>query len=295
MPANGRPTTLLTPRDVEILRALDMAPLTAAQLVKLSTTFAAPFPSERRARDRLQTLCAAGRVRRWFYATAGRGALGYYTLSRLGHQLLHAGEDVPAAKRAFGPVGLARQFHTLALADFLVHTAVASHAQGIRLDGFYRENACCLTIGGDSLYPDAAFQLVTPQGREFSFFVELDNSTERLRSPIGIDSWDRKLRLYDALAHSVPGRFRLIVVATRSTARVRHVLELAKSVLRNPRRGLVCAITLAEYMANPHAVTSRCFHDHAGRRVPLVWTAQRADVTASCYDAVPATAAAATV
>jgi len=272
-----------------------MAPLTAAQLVKLSKTFAAPFPSERRARDRLQTLCAAGRVRRWFYATAGRGALGYYTLSRLGHQLLHAGEDVPATKRAFGPVGLARQFHTLALADFLVHTAVASHAQGIRLDGFYRENACCLTIGGDSLYPDAAFQLVTPRGKEFSFFVELDNSTERLRSPIGSDSWERKLRLYDALAHSVSSRFRLIVVATRSVERLRHVLELARTVLRNPRRGLVCAITLADYLGTSDAVTSRCFRDHAGRRAALVWTPKDAGAGVPCYDAFPATAAAATV
>ncbi len=28
-------------------------------------------------------LSAAGRVRRWTYATAGRGALGYYVLARL--------------------------------------------------------------------------------------------------------------------------------------------------------------------------------------------------------------------
>src|SRR5436190_507261 len=102
---------LLTARDLEILSALDRCPLTAEQMLKLSEAFGAPFTSERRVRERLQQLCAAGRVRRWHYATAGRGALGYYTLSRLGHQLLHASEEAFAAKRAFGPVGIARQFH----------------------------------------------------------------------------------------------------------------------------------------------------------------------------------------
>ncbi len=83
---------LLTARDLEILTARDRCPLTAEQLLKLSRSFAAPFTSERRVRERLQQLAAAGRVRRWLYATAGRGALGYYTLSRLGHQLLRADE-----------------------------------------------------------------------------------------------------------------------------------------------------------------------------------------------------------
>src|SRR6266436_2444412 len=122
------PTTiLLTARDLEILTALDRCPLTAEQLLTLSQIFAVPFTSERRVRERLQQLVAAGRVRRWLYATAGRGALGYYTLSRLGHLLLRADEEAAAAKRAFGPVGIARQFHTLRLADFIVHAATSSH------------------------------------------------------------------------------------------------------------------------------------------------------------------------
>src|SRR5438046_1538414 len=86
-------------------------------------------------------LLQAGRVHRWLYATAGRGALGYYTLSRLGWQLLHCEEQVTVPKRSFCPVGVARQFHSLSLADFIVHTAVAAHRDGIILTGFYRENA----------------------------------------------------------------------------------------------------------------------------------------------------------
>ena len=143
---------LLTARDLEILTALDRCPLTAEQLLKLSRSFAAPFTSERRVRERLQQLAAAGQVRRWLYATAGRGALGYYTLSRLGHQLLRADEAAPAPKRAFGPVGIARQFHALRLADFIVHTATSAPRTGLKLAGFYRENALRLTVGSESLY-----------------------------------------------------------------------------------------------------------------------------------------------
>ncbi len=190
---------LLTARDLEILTALDRCPLTAEQFLKLSQTFAVPFTDERRVRERLQQLVAAGRVRRWLYATAGRGALGYYTLSRLGHLLLRGDEEAAAARRAFGPVGIARQFHTLRLADFIVHTATSAHRAGLKLSGFYRENAFRLTVGQESLYPDCAFQLVTPSGFPFSFFVELDNSTEAIRSDKDRESWQRKLRLYDAL------------------------------------------------------------------------------------------------
>src|SRR5437762_14059956 len=87
-----------------------------------------------------------------------------------------------APKRTFGPVGIARQFHTLRLADFIVHTATSARRARLKLAGFYRENAFRLTVGNECLYPDCAFQLVTPSGFPFSFFVELDNSTEAIRS-----------------------------------------------------------------------------------------------------------------
>lgn len=263
--------SLLTARDLEILGALDHSPLTAEQLLKLSATFAAPFTSERRVRERMQQLCAAGRVRRWLYATAGRGALGYYTLSRLGHQLLHTDGQELAANRAFGPVGIARQYHTHRLADFIVHTAVCAHRAGLRFTGFYRENAFRLSVGTESLYPDCAFQLVTPSGFPFSFFVELDNSTEAVRSDKDRDSWHRKLRLYDAFQDQTHVRFRVLVLATRSEERARHILDAAKAVMANPQRGLVYAAHLDEVLARAEALTTPCFRDHLGRRRALVW------------------------
>lgn len=262
---------LLTARDLEILTALDRCPLTAEQLLKLSQAFAVPFTTERRVRERLQQLYAAGRVRRWLYATAGRGALGYYTLSRLGHQILHAEDREPVAKRSFGPVGIARQYHTLRLADFIVHAAVCAHRAGLKFTGFYRENAFRLTVCDESLYPDCAFQLVTPSGFPFSFFVELDNSTEAVRSDKDRDSWQKKLRLYDAFQDQTPVRFRVLVLTTRSDERTRHILDAAKSMAANPQRGLVYGALLDDILARPDALTYPCFRDHLGRRRALVW------------------------
>src|SRR5947208_8276573 len=91
---------LVTPRDLDVLNALDHCPMTAVQLLKFSQTFDSPFPTEKRVRDRLHLLSDAGRVRRWQYATAGRGAPNYYTLTRLGSRLLHGDGALPPSKRA---------------------------------------------------------------------------------------------------------------------------------------------------------------------------------------------------
>src|SRR5713226_23401 len=99
---------LVTPRDIDLFQALDRCPLTVRQLLKLSTTFAYPFTTERRVQERLQKLCAAGRVRRWRYATAGQGALSYYTLALLGYRLLQGHDTAPPGRGHFGPVGVAR-------------------------------------------------------------------------------------------------------------------------------------------------------------------------------------------
>ena len=91
-------TCLVTPRDRDLFVALERSPLTVRQLLKVSTTFVYPFTSERRVQERLQRLCAAGRLRRWFYATAGRGALSYYTLTPEGYRLLHGPEVRPPSR-----------------------------------------------------------------------------------------------------------------------------------------------------------------------------------------------------
>jgi hypothetical protein len=53
----------ITPRDLEMLAALDYAPFTARQLEKLSGTWAEPLPSDRLVRERLQSMAEARLVR----------------------------------------------------------------------------------------------------------------------------------------------------------------------------------------------------------------------------------------
>jgi hypothetical protein len=268
--ASTAPLRLLTPRDLEILTALDHCPLTARQLLKLSRTFDYPFPNERRVRDRLQALGDSGRVRLWQYATASRGAPNYYTLSPLGYRLLHGEGAIPPTKRAFSPVGIAQQHHTQSLADFIVHTAVAAHAAGVRFTGFYRENTLRLAVGDECLYPDCGFQLVRPDGSEFGFVVEVDAGTERIRSPKDLDSWERKIRLYDRFQDACPRRFRVLIVSTRSTVRVEHILEAAATLVRNPHRALFYGVSLPAYLAQDEAITTPCFRGHRGEAIALV-------------------------
>ena len=218
----------------------------------------------------MHLLAASGRVRRRQYAAAGRGAPNYYTLTRLGFRLLHGPEAALPAKRSFGPVGVARQFHTHALADFLVHALAAAHRDDIALTGFCRENSVRLTVGTDSLYPDCAFQFRTPEGVELSFFVELDNRGERVRSPSDAESWERKIRLYEAYQDACRRRFRVLVVTTRGGERLRHILATAADNARNKARSLFYGIGLDSFRREANPLHAPCFRDHRGRSVALV-------------------------
>ena len=171
--ASDSPNRLLTSRDLDILLALDHCPLTVQQLLKVGETFQRPFTDEKRVRERMQILCDAGRVRRFAYATAGRGALNYYTLSPLGYRILYGPEAQPPTKRYFEPVAIAHQQHTRSLADFIVHTIVGAHRSGIAFTSFYRENSLRLQVGDECLFPDCAFLLRTESMQRLTRVQEL--------------------------------------------------------------------------------------------------------------------------
>lgn len=275
-------------RDLEIFASLNRCPLTAKQLLKLSETFALPFTDERRTRERMYLLATSGRVRRWPYATAGRGAPNYYKLSRLGYRLLCGDEAPPPSKRAFNRVAVSLQHHTLALAEFIVHTAVLAHRAGIRFDGFCRENSVRLDAGDDSVFPDCAFQLLPSDGREFSFFVELDNSTERIHTEKDVESWQRKLQVYHRFQRRCGRRFRVLIVTTRSQQRLDHLLEAAAEVLQNSSRSLFYGIHLDDFLVLTDGLQSACFRDHHGRDQALVPAARKTEQRSSAIVAVPA-------
>jgi hypothetical protein len=273
--ASDSPLRLVTPRDRDLFEALDRCPLTVRQLLKLSVTFTYPFTTERRVQERLQHLCAAGRVHRWLYATAGQGALSYYTLTPLSYCLLH-GEDAASPSRgAFEPISLSRQPHTQALADALVHLFVCAHSARIAVHDFQRENSLRLSCGEENLFPDGAFRLAGADGRSFAFFLELDNATESIRSQTSIDSWQRKVRFYERYQDGKTERFRVLAITTGGEARVQNLLACAASLARNPQRSLVYVTTLDAFLADPEAVTATCFRNHRKQSAALVQNMSR--------------------
>ena len=262
--------TLLTDRDRDVLAALDRCPLTIEQLRKVSVTFCEQFSSDSRVRGRLTALREAGWVNRWSYATSSKGgAPDYYKLTLAGYRLLYGPEALPLTKRSFTEVGLAHQHHTRSLADFIVHTTIAATARGLSLDEFCRENTLRLPIGDESLFPDCAFSLRLA-GQQWNFVVELDNGTERIRSQKDSDSWERKIRLYDAFQDGLEHRLRVLVVTTRSSDRLQHILDAAAELTKNPQRSLFYGIHLGEFLAESDATSVPCFLDHRGRPVSLV-------------------------
>jgi hypothetical protein len=273
----------VTPRDIDLLRSLDYSPLTARQLLKLSATFPVPFTVERKARARLQRLTAAGQVRRWpMVAIAGRGGpANTYSLTLQGYRLLHGIEASRPSKRAFSPIGIAHQLHTHALGEFLVHTLVAAAGSGIAVTGYCRENSIRLTAGREAVSPDTGFQLEAPACTPLSFFVELDTGSERLESAKAVESWQRKIRVYEAVQDEVPTRFRVLVVCTGSRERTTRILALAGNLARNPGRRLFYAVHLDDYLAAEDALFGPCFTDHRGQHVGLVPAAWNRGVHAS--------------
>ena len=111
-----------------------------------------------------------------------------------------------------------------------------------------------------------------PNGRLQHYFVELDNSTERLQTNKDVESWQRKLRLYETLRDQQEEPFRVLIVTTRSSQRMRNILALARDLVRNPQRPLFFAVYLPTYLQERLVVTMPLFHPHhqPGQQVPLV-------------------------
>lgn len=261
---------LLPPRDYDILEALDRSPLTVPQLHALSASFSYPFTTERKLRARMQVLATRDLVRRYLYPTAGPGVPVYFTLSPEGYRVLYGHDAKLPSKHAFLAVGFARLRHTLALADFIVHTAVAARGADCRLENFHRENTLKLQVGTEFLYPDCAFELTDPRGQRFSYYVEVDNGTERVVSAKSVDSWERKIVLYDRHQDEAGHRFRVLVITTGGSARLTHILALAAERVRNPRRSLFYGIRLGDYLAAGDPLHAPCFTDQRSLTTSLV-------------------------
>jgi protein involved in plasmid replication-relaxation len=261
-----------TSRDIDLLTSLVMAPLTTAQLLKLSQTFAAgPFRSPRTLLDRLQRLAAGGFVRRFPLAIApaqGGGVPHYYKVTPAGLRLIYGEEARPPSKQFFAPVAVARHHHTHCLSEFLVTTAVAAHKRGFRMHDVHPENTLVLDINGEQLIPDARFDLLGIPGR-YRLLIEQDCSTETIRSAKHDDTIQRKLRLHDAHQDQTAERHRVVFVSSRSRERLANILNAAATVVRNPERTLFLGVYLPDYVNACDPIWDPLFLDHRGRRHAL--------------------------
>jgi hypothetical protein len=270
----------LSARDLALLRILSWTPATATLLLRASISFdGEAFIDERRLRERLQTLGAAGFVRSWPTAHAGGGLQKYYKLTPLGFERLLGTENQKPPRAFFVEIAPSLFEHTLNLAAVIIETVRASHAGRVRIQQLFRENELSFSDGNELVQPDCFCRFEYGE-KPFNVAFEIDQGTEPLDSHAE-NSIRTKLRIYDAYQEtllstwSVSGkswerpRFRLVFL-TRSIDRVHHILSLAAQLTCNERRRLVYAATLDSFLAEPDPIKSPIFLDHRGGWQSLV-------------------------
>ena len=277
----------LTPRDLELFESLYRDPKTVEQLFRESQAWSYPFGSLGRLQTRLRGLCRqvdarhrtmqAGFIQRWRYHAATGGASPYYyKLTRDGYAAVFGEETSLPTKRFLDPLSPAREAHAQALADCNVHTFVAARRAGVSVrnfhpDGVYvarlqeDDNAAEQGSRRDTVIPDSAFDLVPPSGQTWTLLQELDRSTEPKTAAMPRHkSWEETIRRYEKLHYLLDGlgqRFRVFLFCTESWTRVRSLLELAASLVENPKRRIFYGIYLPDYLSEPDALTKPIFLD----------------------------------
>ena len=236
----------LTKRDLELLNVLTRGPYWTDHLLRISQRFDAPFPSLRYLQKRLSALNAAGFIRSFSSVTLMDHPPRYHKLTRDGWRLVR-GEAPPPTKRFFLEAKPLTQLHQRYLIDFVVHTDLAAYREGAQLCNYEPDNSVRITFPTGSLVPDASFDIVTTDGKTLHYFVELDNSTERLRTTADVESWVRKIHLYDALRDRSAEPFRVLVVTTKSVERLENILDVAHEQVRNKARPLFAGVFLGDY------------------------------------------------
>lgn len=266
----SKPSTILTRRDLDTFRAISNTPLDARQLLEISVTFSQPFTHERLVRRRMQQLAHSAFVSCFQYATCTSGTLNYYKIAPLGYQILHGMKAELPHRRTFGPVSMALQQHTRALADFIVRTHAAAHCGHATLVGFWRENELRLSRQGQMMQPDCAFRLQGSDGRIYNYLVEIDCGSEPVRSSKHRESLEQKIRFYDGYQDGSTHRFRVLVLFTKSVSRLARFLETVSDTVTNQQRQTFYGATMADYLGARDPLCQPVFFDHHLRPRPLL-------------------------
>ncbi len=270
----------LSPRDLAMLRLLDLTPATAVQIRKASVTFGdEPFKDERRVRERLQSLGDAGLVRSFPAAISGGGTMSYYRLTNEGYRVAIPESIDEPPRRSINEIAPSRLRHAMVTADAIVHTLVACHERGVRVQRTLGDGRLTLSIGEHRQQPDFHMQLAFA-GRTSNLVFEIDNATEPLDSHreqsirtkiLGYETYqDWVLRSWKDSGEQGPRPSFRVVFLTTGTGRANHILWLAHELARNRDRRLVYATTQDVFLSEPHASTAPILNDHHGDWQALV-------------------------
>jgi len=283
MPTRFR--TIVRTRQVEdVLRLLELTPATAADILIASVSFGTAeepgsFADQRRVREKLASLVAAGLVVFYEYALGGRRTMRFYQLTRDGYRFLRGSDPPDTYRRRFGEIAPTGREHTYDLSRLITHALASAHRRGIRLQWASPENT--FTIEAPPLTTKPDFSAVfAHSGLAFNTFWERDRHTESIES-LTANSVRNKLltyeRYYDLLisrwrAGHFPGpRPRIRVLFwTDTMERAEHILYAALQLAHNPRRLLVYATTMDTFLNNDDALMQPIFLDHHGRFQAMV-------------------------
>ena len=271
---------VLGKRDLALLRLLDLTPAIAPQIRKASVTFSEePFRDERRVRERMQSLGDAGLVRSYPAAIPGGGVMSYYRLTYEGRRAAFPETAEEPPRSSPHEIAPSRLRHAMVTADAIVHTLVASHERGVRVQRTLGDGRLTLSIGEHRQQPDFHMQLAFA-GRTFNLVFEIDNATEPLDSHreqsirtkiLGYETYqDWVLRSWKDSGEIGPRPSFRVVFLTTGAGRANHILWLAHELSRNKDRRLVYATTQDAYLSEPHAVTQPILNDHHGHWQALV-------------------------
>lgn len=255
--------TIYTARDKQIHQLLSLTPLDTWQLLKASETFELPFGSDRKLRERMQEHVAVGWVHKFSYPTTTTGIVNYYRLSATGYRLLHGPDAVLPHKSAFRDLSPSLQRHTRDLADVIVHTSVHAHRLGFKLLEQVGENKLSLVLGDRQQKPDHSFRLATPHS-EFTYYDELDESTEPISSNKARESLEAKVRFHEDYQNATGERYRVRMIFAEASPRINHFLEIARKHAKQ-QRTIFYAVLLENYLKHGSPLTTPIFLDHFGR------------------------------
>ncbi len=270
------PNVKLTRRDLDLLESLYRDPKTARQVLRESVIYSEPFPSLDRVQERLGALAQAGfvdRVRAPFAGSELGSPPYWYRLTRTGFVGRFGGEVLPRT----GFFRRRPSTHAMALAEWNIHTYLAAQADGEAvIEMFVPENEWRFETGGGVLLPDATYRFRLPDGRRYTFFVELDNGTEtQVYRMLKGSTIEEKVRRYERLHYEVATQkqfspFRVLFICTSSRIRAGNILATARRVVRERRRVIFYAGWLPDYLHCDGPLRAPVFRDQQGRAIGLL-------------------------